>query len=182
MIVANSNQSRSASIRAPNFYLICQFVLYLFVGICILALFVSVYLCPRDEDAAADFSRWASVFPFLHKVVLGFRIRRCSPYKIFTEISARLRNPGGQNLAKISARFRNLGGQNPAAISRNLGGQNPAAISRNLGGQNPAEISKSRRPKSCRDLAEIPTSRRPKSCCESQSCGESSRKDAIVFK
>ena len=151
MIVANSNQSRSASIRAPNFYLICQFVLYLFVGICILALFVSVYLCPRDEDAAADFSRWASVFPFLHKVVLGFRIRRCSPYKIFTEISARLRNPGGQNLAKISARFRNLGGQNPAAISRNLGGQNPAAISRNLGGQNPAEISKSRRPKSCRE-------------------------------
>ena len=76
MIVANSNQSRSASIRAPNFYLICQFVLYLFVAIGILALFVSVYLCPRGEDTAADFSRWASVFPFLHKVVLGFRIRR----------------------------------------------------------------------------------------------------------
>ena len=80
-------------------------------------------------------------------------------YKIFTEISARFRNLGGQNPA-----------ENIAEISRNLGGQNPAEISRNLGGQTPAE-----------NLAEIPKSRRPKSCRESKSCGESSRKDAIVF-
>ena len=33
LFVANSNQSRSASIRAPNFYLLCQFLLYLSVGI-----------------------------------------------------------------------------------------------------------------------------------------------------
>ena len=72
LFLANSNQSRSASIRAPNFYLICQFLLYLIVDICILELFVSGYLCPRGEDTAADFSRWGSVFPFLHKVVWGF--------------------------------------------------------------------------------------------------------------
>ena len=33
MFVANANKSRSASIRGPYFYLICQFLLYLFVDI-----------------------------------------------------------------------------------------------------------------------------------------------------
>ena len=54
-VLANSNQSRSAFIRTPNSYFICQFLLYLLVGIW--QSFVFVYLCPRVDDNAADFSR-----------------------------------------------------------------------------------------------------------------------------
>ena len=53
--LANSNQSRSAFIRTPSSYFICQFLLYLLVGIW--QSFVFVYLCPRVDDNAADFSR-----------------------------------------------------------------------------------------------------------------------------
>ena len=55
LFLANSNQSRSAFIRTPNSYFISQFLLYLFVGIW--QSFVFVYLCPRVDDNAADFSR-----------------------------------------------------------------------------------------------------------------------------
>ena len=43
------------SFRTPNSYFICQFLLYLLVGIW--QSFVFVYLCPRVDDNAADFSR-----------------------------------------------------------------------------------------------------------------------------
>ena len=58
--------------------------------------------------------------------VSNLNVSNAFPYKIFTE---------------ISPRFLNLGGQNPARFL-------------NLGGQNPAEILKSRRPKYCRDRME----------------------------
>ena len=70
LFLANSNQSRSAFIRTPNSYFICQFKLYLFVGIW--QSFVFVYLCPQVDDNAADFSRsgggggggeWGHTFP-----------------------------------------------------------------------------------------------------------------------
>ena len=101
-------------------------------------------------------------------------------YKIFTEISPRFKNLGGQNPAeipksrrpkscrdteisagKILPRFLNLGDQNPAEIlkSRRPKSCRDSEISggkilprfQNLGGQNPAEILKSWRPKSCRE-------------------------------
>ena len=55
-----------------------------------------------------------------------------NPYKIFTEISPRFLNLGGQNPAEISP------GQNPAEI---LGISAAKILPRclNLGGQNPAE-------------------------------------------
>ena len=55
LFFTNSNQSRSEFIPTPNFYFICQCLLYLFVGIW--QSLVSVYLCLRVDDTAASFSR-----------------------------------------------------------------------------------------------------------------------------
>ena len=55
LFFTNSNQSRSEFIPTPNFYFICQCLLYLFVGIWYSL--VSVYLCLRVDDTAASFSR-----------------------------------------------------------------------------------------------------------------------------
>ena len=77
VVRCNLNQSSSAFIRAPNFHFICQLLLYLFIGFWQLDF---SYLCPRVVGTAADCSRWGRTFPFLHKVFLGFRIRRCRTF------------------------------------------------------------------------------------------------------
>ena len=77
VVRCNLNQSRSAFIRAPNFHFICQLLLHLFIGFWQLDF---AYLCPRFVGTAADFSRWGRTFAFFHKVVLGFRIRRCRTF------------------------------------------------------------------------------------------------------
>ena len=71
MYVANLNQSRSAFIRAPNFYFICYISSVIFVCRLLAASFCVPLPPSCIVGTAAGFSRWGRIFPFSHKWFLS---------------------------------------------------------------------------------------------------------------